>query len=458
MPVEEKPAPFAADHVLTHRRLLGTRIYLHTWVRLLVAATIALGAVFARFVLRVEDLDTAPLLVLALVIASYNSVCWRLTREYRGADLVPAAYRRMLAITYGAIVLDFLTLTVAVWLVGGARSPFLAFYLLHVILGCVYLSRRAAIGFALLAYALLAMLVAGEWSGLVPPRCPEGVVGGTGEIEGRFVLTILVVYGMLLALVTFLLSGLTRQVRQAERRIWLANAELERQADRRRDYLQIALHNLKAPIGAASMFLKNIRDGHGGDVTEKQTEWLERSLKRLEGLSGFMRSLLTLSSLDETMIRERVTDLDVGHVLEALVEDHRDVAREKELSLELELPRPLPEVSGIEPLVREAVVNYLTNAVELTPAGGRIVVRARAAGQAVRIEVEDTGPGVADDDREKLFEEFVRLPRRGSREVGESTGLGLSIVKRVADALGGACGVESRPGEGSTFWLDLPVC
>jgi signal transduction histidine kinase len=423
MPVEEKPAPFAADHVLTHRRLLGTRIYLHTWVRLLVAATIALGAVFARFVLRVEDLDTAPLLVLALVIASYNSVCWRLTREYRGADLVPAAYRRMLAITYGAIVLDFLTLTVAVWLVGGARSPFLAFYLLHVI-----------------------------------PRCPEGVVGGTGEIEGRFVLTILVVYGMLLALVTFLLSGLTRQVRQAERRIWLANAELERQADRRRDYLQIALHNLKAPIGAASMFLKNIRDGHGGEVTEKQTEWLERSLKRLEGLSGFMRSLLTLSSLDETMIRERVTDLDVGHVLEALVEDHRDVAREKELSLELELPRPLPEVSGIEPLVREAVVNYLTNAVELTPAGGRIVVRARAAGQAVRIEVEDTGPGVADDDREKLFEEFVRLPRRGSREVGESTGLGLSIVKRVADALGGACGVESRPGEGSTFWLDLPVC
>ncbi|MHC4861738.1 MAG: sensor histidine kinase, partial [Planctomycetota bacterium] len=370
MPAEEKPTPSAAEHALTHRRLLGTRLYLLTWVRLLFALTIAAGALFGRYALRVENLEVLPLLALALVVAGYNAVCWLVTRAYRGADLVPAAYRRMLAVTYGSIVLDFLALTVAIWLVGGTRSPFLAFYVLHVMLGCLYLSRRAAVGFALLAYALLALLAVGEWSGAIPPRGPLGVIGGSGEIQGRYVLTILVVYGMLLALTTFLLRGVARQIRRVERRIWLANAELSRQSDRRKDYLLIALHNLKSPIGAVSMFLENMRKGLGGPVTDEQKEWLGRSLLRLEGLSEFIRNLLTLSSLDTTMIEEEVSELDVGEILRGLVEEHGDVARAKELSLVLELPKTLSEISGIGRLVREAVVNFVTNAIRFTPAGG----------------------------------------------------------------------------------------
>ena len=204
------------------------------------------------------------------------------------------------------------------------------------------------------------------------------------------------------------------------------------------------------------MFLTNLRDGHGGPVTEKQREWIERSLKRLGGLGDFMQSLLILSSLDETMIRERVTEVDVGALLRGLVEEYREVAQVKEQKIDLDLPASLPMVGGIERLVREAVVNFLTNAMKFTPPRGRIAVRPRSAPPKVRIEGEDGGPGVPEDARERIFEEFTRHTRQGGVEAGKSSGLGLSIVRRVAEALGGSCGVESAGERGSVFYLDLP--
>jgi signal transduction histidine kinase len=129
----------------------------------------------------------------------------------------------------------------------------------------------------------------------------------------------------------------------------------------------------------------------------------------------------------------------------------------KEQTIDLDLPGSLPKVSGIERLVREAVVNYLTNAVKFTPPRGRIVVRAVSAPPVVRIEVEDGGPGVPEDARESIFEEFARSTRDGGDEAGKSSGLGLSIVRRVAEALGGSCGVESAGERGSVFYLELPA-
>ena len=453
------PAPDGSRPLLAERRrLIGRHFYAYTRVRGAVAVTAVIAALFARYVLGMHGLDVGALTGLAGWILLYNGLAWVLFRRYRDPETRPTFHRRLLAITYGAVVLDFLALTAAIWLVGGGRSPFAAFYLLHVMVSCILLSRRAAITLTAFAYLLLLLQIVVEWSGLATPRLPVGAVSSEAPLDRNFALTLIIVYGMLFWLAGFLLRGMTRAQRRVDRRILLANAELERISEQRRGFLQIAAHNLKAPVGAVSMILDNMRAGLAGDVTEKQRDWLDRGLKRLQGLTEFMADLEKLSSVETDIIRAEFVPVDVRRITTDLVEEVRDIAEAHGHELRLEPGGPVPPVVGQERLLREAIVNYLTNAIKYTPPGGRITVRVLARAAAVRVEVTDTGIGVAPEDHARLFAEFVRLPTTGTRIGGTSgSGLGLSLVQRIVLAHGGRTGVDSEPEQGSTCWLELPA-
>lgn len=441
-----------------HRRLIGQSFFIYTRVRTLVVITIILAALFARYVLRMVGLDAEGLVILAGCIALYNSAAWVFFRRFRDPEKPTNVYRRLLAVTAAAVIMDFLALTAAVWLVGGARSPFAAFYLLHIMVCCILLSRRAALTLTTIAYGLLVLLVMAEWFHLGTPHQPVGAVAGTAPLTDLYALTLIVVYGMLFALSAFLLLGLNRSLRRVERRILLANAELNRLSQLRKDFLHIATHNLRAPLGAVVMLLQNMRAGLAGPVTDKQQDWLDRGLRRLDDLSDFMANMQTLSALETDIIQSQFTHVDLTEVATRLVEQYQDVAEAHRHRLTLELTGPVPHVLGHERLLREAIVNYITNAIKYTPDGGVIVVRVLDRSPLVRVEVSDTGVGVARADQERLFQEFVRLAN-AAPETGQvkGSGLGLSIVKRIAVAHGGVTGVDSQPGRGSTFYMELPA-
>ena len=309
-----------------------------------------------------------------------------------------------------------------------------------------------------MAYGFLTALVLLEWSGLVTPHLPPGAVAATGPIDGRYAITEIVVYGVLFTVTAVLLLSMARRFREGERRVRRANVELERLSRARRDFLDIALHNLKAPIGATTMFLTNLRAGLGGPVTEKQADWIERSLTRLGGITGFLKDLHLLSTLEAGKLEAEMGEVDVADMVKNVVTEMRDLAEQHRHSLTVEVADDLPRVRGIGLLLREAVANYVTNAIKYTPDGGRITVRAVAAPPNVRIEVADSGIGIAPEDRDRLFTEFVRI-RRKDTGLGrvDGSGLGLTIVKRVVQSHGGTVSVASEPGQGSTFRLELPA-
>jgi signal transduction histidine kinase len=269
---------------------------------------------------------------------------------------------------------------------------------------------------------------------------------------------VLLLYGMLFAFTSFLLIGFSELLRRSERQLQQANEELKQLSRLRRDFLHIALHNIQAPVGAATMLLNNLRAGFGGSLTPDQDRWVERSLKRLDDVSDFMHDLRVLSSLESGGLGDEAGAVDLRTLLQGLQEEHAELAGARGQRLSLEVPPDLPAVRGIERLLREAVANYVTNAIKYTPEGGRIVIRARRASSLVRIEVQDNGIGIAPEEQEKLFQEFVRIRRSGtpfSDVPGD--GLGLSIVRRVVEAHGGKAGVESYPDQGSTFFIQLPA-
>ena len=439
---------------LTHQ-LLGARLYLHTLVRVGIAVVLAVGALVGRDVVGIGDLDVRAFTILAGLILAYDAVAWLLIRRFRSPGEAVRHYRLLQHLMHVTIALDFLALSAVVWLMGGARSPFLAFYLLHVILASVLLSPREAAVSTITAYGLLAGLVIGEWAGVIPVRQLEGITGST-PIDGRYAGMLLAVYGLLLGSASYMLVTLSRALQLGESQMQGTLAALEKVSALRRDFLHIAVHNMGSPVGAVTMFLQNLREGLAGPLNEKQEGWVDRALSRLDGLSSFLVDLRVLATLEAGRFEEEMSAVDASPLLAELVEEYRDIAAGRRQTLELEAPEGLM-VWGNERLLREAVVNYITNAIKYTQEGGSIRVYGKRAGDVVRVTVADDGPGIAPEDQSRLFAEFQRLARPDDTDAPTGSGLGLSIVRRVVEAHGGSVGLESRPGEGSRFYLDLPA-
>jgi len=131
-----------------------------------------------------------------------------------------------------------------------------------------------------------------------------------------------------------------------------------------------------------------------------------------------------------------------------------DMAAQKSHGLIIDLSSQPVWVYGNKIILREAIDNLVTNAIKYTPHGGRITIRTRMEDKDCVLEVEDTGPGIAPENHEKIFQQFVRLGTDG-QEIG--TGLGLSLVKLIIERHAGTVTIESSPGEGAVFSLHLPL-
>jgi signal transduction histidine kinase len=441
------------DLLLTLSLMLGERLYLFARLRFLAAAGILIGGPFAKYVVGIAGLDLWSLSGLALFLAASNVAGFLVVRPYRRGPHGKPDQSRLVWVAHGSILLDYLVLTVAIWLVGGANSPFRAFYLLHAILAAVLLSRRAAYALAAVGYLCLAGLVLGEWSGLLPKSAAVSV-----RIDDQEMITVLVVYGVLTLVTALLTTGVVRLLRENEQGLRVARERLERLADLRRSFLHVVLHDVRGPVGTVVAMLEGMSGGIDGDLTPPQGLRVGRARARLSSLLDLLRGLRVLADLETETLDKLMVPVDLRKTITATIDDHLDAAEQKKQSMKTELPETLPVVRGVERLLREALANYLSNAIKYTNAGGAIIVRALVEGAMVRVEVSDNGPGIATEDQARLFREFSRAGRDGSRHgKAAGLGLGLSIVRRIAEAHEGRAGVESKPGQGSTFFILLPI-
>jgi signal transduction histidine kinase len=198
-------------------------------------------------------------------------------------------------------------------------------------------------------------------------------------------------------------------------------------------------HDLRNPLGVMETSLYILRSR--GDADEKTQKHLTRIGEQLGIANGIITNLLDMIR-DRPLVRERVSLAEVVRGAVASVKCPPEVA----IDLELD---SLPEVTGDAGQLRQVMVNLLENAVHAASPSGRVGVRGRAAGGGVEIEVDDTGAGVDPVARRRLFEPLITTKSKG-------IGLGLALVKRIAERHGGSIAHDDRPGGGARFTLRLP--
>jgi signal transduction histidine kinase len=413
-------------------------------------------------------LPLVPLYILALVAVIYNVGfhAW-LDACQRGSE--PLQYRDARRMALTQIATDLTALTVLVHYSGGAANPLSAFYVLPMIVASILLSRRATYLYATYAAALYAGMALLEQQGIIGHVGLQGLSLPT-LYRSPMTWLLVAVLTATLYLAAFLATSITARLRERERELAetadqlrrehaqceVALGDLQRVQQMQVHYMRRVSHELRAPLAAIGTILRVVLEGLTGDMSSKQADLVQRAERRAQDALELIEDLLTLTRSRQAHLEEEFEQVSVTHLIEDSIDLVEDQALSKSLQISTEIAGPLPSVRGEPEALRDMLTNLLSNAIKYTLAGGRVTVIAGADETHVHISVSDTGIGIAEEDIPRIFDEFVRA--RGARESEvRGTGLGLPIVKSVAEAHGGEVSVISAFGEGSTFTVRLPI-
>jgi two-component system phosphate regulon sensor histidine kinase PhoR len=223
----------------------------------------------------------------------------------------------------------------------------------------------------------------------------------------------------------------------------------------RKDFVANVSHELRTPITSIKGFVETLLDGALRDPVDA-ANFLKIIGRQAERMDNIIEDLLLLSGVERGLEESNVR-VEKGKIIDIIrdaieVCDHK--AREKKIRIDVDCA---PDIEGTvnEPLLEQAVINLLDNAIKYSDEGGPVEISASRHADEITIEVRDEGCGIDREDIPRLFERFYRVDKARSRKLG-GTGLGLAIVKHIMQAHGGSVIVASTPGEGSTFTLHLP--
>jgi len=230
---------------------------------------------------------------------------------------------------------------------------------------------------------------------------------------------------------------------------------LKRQDEAKNEFILMMTHELKGPLTVIQGFLEVMQRGYAGVVTEKQKELMERIQKRIESVLRISTELLDLYQWQLRGHQEVMTPLSVKTQIQKAADLYGGMAQEKGISLRLELPEEDPLISATEEGLEKILGNLITNALKYTAAGGAVSVSLALVEGWMQLRVKDTGIGVSPEDLPKVFKEFFRT-QRAKKADPDGSGLGLSLVQRIVDGLGGRIRMESVEDQGSEVIVSLP--
>ena len=219
-------------------------------------------------------------------------------------------------------------------------------------------------------------------------------------------------------------------------------------------FLSVLSHELKAPINAIEGYIKMMKDKQFGENLSSYEEMIDRSLERINGMRSLIMDLLDLTKIESGKPVQNLQEVNVTRIARISVDTMRPYAIQKDVDIYLNTREDI--LFQADPNEMEIIFNNLiSNAVKYNKTGGRVDIFIERQQIFTVLQVSDTGIGITEDDKGKLFQDFVRIKNQKTRNITGS-GLGLSILKKIVDMYHGEIEIQSIPDKGTTFTIKLP--
>jgi signal transduction histidine kinase len=444
---------------------------------------------------RVLDLQLAlqPLYLTIAALAIYNLVlmliCGQLRRGPPGAAIRPEGFLAHLlpaeflqgseapVQVFGAalfasvqIAVDLLFLALLLHFAGGIENPFVIFFIFHVIVASILLSRPATFFHATLGLALFSSVALSEFLGVLPHYPLHEALQTGAYHDPRVVVVELFSLGVTLYLSAYLGTAIAGHLRTRVResvtlsrklaeKARLLEAAYQRASESERaksQYMRKVAHELRGPVGTIQTALKTALQGLVGDIPESLHRLVARAERRAGDVAQVTVDLLTLSRAREASLEVEMVKIEPAELVAEVMAEFSEPAARAGVTLDPSIPAKLGSFRADPEGLRQLVGNLLENAIRYTPRGGRVEVRMRPDERGLRLEVEDTGIGIAPEELPRVFDEFYRAANAREHS-SDGTGLGLAIVKAVAEQHGGSVSIDSVPGRGTLVIVELSL-
>lgn len=250
---------------------------------------------------------------------------------------------------------------------------------------------------------------------------------------------------------------LFQEIQNKNRQLEVANERLQELDRLKSDFVANVSHELRTPLtaikGAIDLLLREV----AGPLNEKQTHYLARVRSNTHRLAGLIMDVLDLSKIEEGKIELHAAPVSLAGLVHEIVETLQPIATEKKVVLQAAIPESSLLVWADRDKITQVLTNLIGNAVKFIPTGGKVNVSATIeGGEWVRVSVIDDGPGISQDEKDRIFDKFYQIAEVGGAKP-KGTGLGLAISKALVELHGGKIWLESELNHGSTFHFTLPV-
>ncbi len=234
-----------------------------------------------------------------------------------------------------------------------------------------------------------------------------------------------------------------------------ANDELQRLSKVKSEFTSMVSHELRTPLTVIKESIRIIYSGTTGAINSEQKDFLETAKRNIDRLVRLINDVLDLQKLESKNADIRMTENNINELVNEIKNSFGPTATAKSLKIIVDLEKKLPLIILDRDKIIQVMTNLVGNAIKVMEKG-KITLKTRRLQNAVRVSVQDDGPGIKEEDMPKLFLPFSQLDMGLSRKTG-SSGLGLAISKQIIDEHKGKIGVESSYGKGSTFYFLLTI-
>jgi signal transduction histidine kinase len=352
------------------------------------------------------------------------------------------------------ISLDLLTLATLIHFSGGIENPFIFYFIFHMIIASILLSRVASFLQATFATILFCSMISLEYFGILHHYCLKGFAPSNLHNNLVYMGGISFVFISTIYIAVYMATSISSRLRERERSLKQANKLLTEKDRMKTEYVLRVTHDIKEHLAAVQSCIEPVTGGFTGVLNARQMDLLQRADQRTSKLLVFVKALLEISHIKLSKY-VKMEYFSLHELIKNALAYIETRAKNKDIEINAHIDRSIDKLKGVEPYIEETIANILANAVKYTPPKGKINLTVEDKGDSVIIKIQDTGIGIPKNALSKIFDEFYRASN-AKKVIRDGTGLGLSIAKQVIERHDGKIWVESEEGKGSTFYIKLP--